>query len=542
MRCHDRFVVLTCLLCGGFLVLTSWYTTSWYTTEQEGLDQFQDLYMRLMIAEQHGEVVSHKLLQLLKNITVTTNSTTDNPLGKSTQTSMNINPYIYFIICALLYLPHLGEHRDSLEPNIHLGQGRTGVSLVLGVPTVQRPKDSYLMTTLSSLVYDLSPEQRADLIIIVLVAETNSEFLNSVAASIQRNFPEEVKSGLIEVISPSQYYYPDFTNLKATFGDSKERVQWRTKQNLDYSFLMMYAQHKGAYYIQLEDDIVAKSGYSEAIKAYISTVRSQKWLFLEFSALGFIGKLFQASDLPTVVEFFLMFHKDKPIDWLLDHILWVKMCNPEKDFKHCNNEKAKMKRTYKPSLFQHVGLHSSLPGKVQKLKDKDFGKQPLFKPHPNPSAVLKSSLKVYQVHSLDRAYRGQDFFWALTPSKEDYILITFNRPQNVNGYLFRSGNIETNSDKFYNTTVEVLPSDVAVRETGEKGLLQCCRHSSDGFVVVGSFLNGIAKGQIAPELHKVAAMRMTVHSNLESWVILSELFIEIQIRKRRSKGLQTPVG
>ena len=32
-----------------------------------------------------------------------------------------------------------------------------------------------------------------------------------------------------------------------------------------------------------------------------------------------------------VVEFFLMFHKDKPVDWLMDHILWVKVCNPEKD-------------------------------------------------------------------------------------------------------------------------------------------------------------------------------------------------------------------
>lgn len=32
-----------------------------------------------------------------------------------------------------------------------------------------------------------------------------------------------------------------------------------------------------------------------------------------------------------IAEFFLMFHRDKPIDWLLDHILWVKVCNPEKD-------------------------------------------------------------------------------------------------------------------------------------------------------------------------------------------------------------------
>ena len=34
--------------------------------------------------------------------------------------------------------------------------------------------------------------------------------------------------------------------------------RWRTKQNLDYCFLMMYAQSKGIYYVQLEDDIIAK--------------------------------------------------------------------------------------------------------------------------------------------------------------------------------------------------------------------------------------------------------------------------------------------
>ena len=43
------------------------------------------------------------------------------------------------------------------------------------------------------------------------------------------------------------------------------------------------------------------------------------------------GKMFKSADIPFVVEFFLMFHADKPIDWLLDHLLWVKVCNPEKD-------------------------------------------------------------------------------------------------------------------------------------------------------------------------------------------------------------------
>lgn len=43
------------------------------------------------------------------------------------------------------------------------------------------------------------------------------------------------------------------------------------------------------------------------------------------------GKMFQAPDLNLIVEFIFMFYKEKPIDWLLDHILWVKVCNPEKD-------------------------------------------------------------------------------------------------------------------------------------------------------------------------------------------------------------------
>lgn len=49
------------------------------------------------------------------------------------------------------------------------------------------------------------------------------------------------------------------------------------------------------------------------------------------SALLISGKMFKSLDLPLIVEFMLMFYKDKPIDWLLDHIMWVKVCNPEKD-------------------------------------------------------------------------------------------------------------------------------------------------------------------------------------------------------------------
>uniref|UniRef100_A0A8C6TR42 MGAT4 conserved region domain-containing protein n=1 Tax=Neogobius melanostomus TaxID=47308 RepID=A0A8C6TR42_9GOBI len=308
------------------------------------------------------------------------------------------------------------------------------VSIVLGIPTVKRDKQSYLVNTLESLLYELTPSQSQDLLIIVFVAETDYSYVTSVAETISTSFPKEVESGLLEVVSPPEHYYPNFTTLKETFGDSKDRVKWRTKQNLDFSFLMLYAQAKGTYYVQLEDDIVAKTDYYDAMKRYAAQRASQPWLYLEFSQLGFIGKMFRTRDLPLIVGFFLMFHQDKPIDWLLDHILWVKVCHPEKDAKHCNEQKNQLKQRHKPSLFQHVGLHSSLNGKTQLLKDKDFGKQKLFTAHTNPAAVLSSSLKHYQQHSLERAYQGQDFFWAVTPVKET--ISSSTSPKNPVTFLF----------------------------------------------------------------------------------------------------------
>lgn len=56
-----------------------------------------------------------------------------------------------------------------------------------------------------------------------------------------------------------------------------------------------------------------------------------KLKYSPFCVLFDLGKLFKTPDLTLIIEFLIMFYKDKPIDWLLDHILWVKVCNPEKD-------------------------------------------------------------------------------------------------------------------------------------------------------------------------------------------------------------------
>uniref|UniRef100_A0A2K5F2Z2 MGAT4 conserved region domain-containing protein n=1 Tax=Aotus nancymaae TaxID=37293 RepID=A0A2K5F2Z2_AOTNA len=80
---------------------------------------------------------------------------------------------------------------------------------------------------------------------------------------------------------------------------------------------------------------------------------------------GNLGKLFRSEDLTHFVCFFLMFYKDKPIDWLLDDIFQVKLCDTGEDLKNCLKRKKQIRIQYKPSLFQHVGIHSSLSGKKQ---------------------------------------------------------------------------------------------------------------------------------------------------------------------------------
>uniref|UniRef100_A0A8C2EGH0 Alpha-1,3-mannosyl-glycoprotein 4-beta-N-acetylglucosaminyltransferase B n=1 Tax=Cyprinus carpio TaxID=7962 RepID=A0A8C2EGH0_CYPCA len=476
-----------------------------HSAEQENLKRSKELNL---VLDEIKRAIAEK--QALRDINRTWSSLSDETKLKLWNVTSSKN--VLQLPSIFHHLPHLLAKETSLQPAVHIGQGRTGVSIVMGVPSVKREVHSYLTDTLSSLMSELK----------------YGKFV--LTYSVCFRFPGEIQSGLLEIISPSIHFYPDFSHLKESFGDPKERVRWRTKQNLDYCFLMMYAQTKGTYYVQLEDDIVARPNYFTTMKNFALQQPSEEWMILEFSQLGFIGKMFKSLDLPLIVEFMLMFYKDKPIDWLLDHIMWVKVCNPEKDAKHCDRQKANLRIRFKPSLFKHVGTHSSLAGKIQKLKDKDFGKQTLHKGHANPLAEVTTSLKTYQHFTLEKAYLGEDFFWAFTPVAGDFIRIRFFTPVRVERYFFRSGNIEHPGDKLFNTTVEVLPFDniqsekEALKEGREK--TPKYQRTEDGFVRIGKFDNGIAEGEVDASFGPLEALRLSVRTDSPVWVILSEIFIK----------------
>ncbi|XP_035773399.1 alpha-1,3-mannosyl-glycoprotein 4-beta-N-acetylglucosaminyltransferase A-like [Anopheles albimanus] len=428
---------------------------------------------------------------------------------------------------AVDFLPHLTD-AASLQPSYIESKHRRGVSIVIGIPTVKREKKSYLIETIDNIISNMDEIEQNDTMIVVYVGEQDLANVKIIAQQIRLRFGSFIDSGFLEIIAPSSSYYPDMNNLRRTLDDPLERLRWRSKQNLDFAFLMAYARAIGTFYLQLEDDIITKKGFVTTMKTFAleKTLNSTSshWFALDFCQLGFIGKMFKSADLPWLISFFQMFYSDQPVDWLLSYVLNIKTCGLGESSKICAKRLAEVNIRYEPSLFQHVGIHSSLPGKVQKLKDEKFGEIPKFTPHHNPPAEVRSSIQPHQSYTIEKAYAGENFFWGLSPKRDDLIEFRFKQPATVHKYLFRSGSLEQPSDRFYNTTVEVLPVD-ADRLKGSAGVAY--NVTKDGFLVVGSFNSiGIAEGVIDSQVSELKELRLHVHSDMKNWVVLREIHLQ----------------
>lgn len=161
------------------------------------------------------------------------------------------------------YLLHIFNDPNSLQPALKWSKRKTQPEIVLGIPTVKRSNESYLGQTLKSIFDNIDDNDDNDVLVILMIAEPNDfDYVKNTSDRIGLEFRKQLDSGLLEIIAPPRNFYPNFSSVKQTFGDNLERVQWRSKQNLDYAFLMMYAkQWSSTYYVQLEDDILVSLKY-----------------------------------------------------------------------------------------------------------------------------------------------------------------------------------------------------------------------------------------------------------------------------------------
>ncbi|CAF4418456.1 unnamed protein product, partial [Didymodactylos carnosus] len=193
----------------------------------------------------------------------------------------------------LSYLKHLNGKTDLLSPqfrrtsNTNKQHINSNYTMIIGIPTVKREKQSYLIETVKSLIDNLNENELKQILIVCFIAEPyNIEYVRTTSQEIEKLYFEYIESGLLEIVAPPSEYYPDLENLKLTLNDNSDRVKWRTKQNYDFSYLMMYGLSRGKYYMQLEDDVITKPNYVHTIETFIAQQNTQDWFLLEFSSLG----------------------------------------------------------------------------------------------------------------------------------------------------------------------------------------------------------------------------------------------------------------
>lgn len=195
------------------------------------------------------------------------------------------------------FLPHLlhvsseDSGSDPLRPAFLKRSSsvpvRSDVSIVIGIPTVKRPVESYLLSTLTNLIENMTPVERGKVLLVIFIAETDLSYVRTQAAEIEDQFGDFIESGLIEIVSPPASYYPDLDHLVPTLEDPLDRTKWRTKQNLDFAYLMMYCQPRGTYYVQLEDDVLSKPAFvTKMMNFALKQSQTKNWILLDFCQLG----------------------------------------------------------------------------------------------------------------------------------------------------------------------------------------------------------------------------------------------------------------
>ncbi|KAL7859530.1 hypothetical protein SRHO_G00146770 [Serrasalmus rhombeus] len=380
--------------------------------------------------------------------------------------------------------------------------------LTVGLSSVKRKKESYLLSTLNSIFSQSSEKELSQMVVVVLLADFDSGWVQETLNNIVQQFSTRLSQGQLLVIHADQEFYPPLTGLKRNFNDAPDRVTFRSKQNVDYAFLVDFSAGLSQYYIMLEDDVDCSKGFLTSIHGHIKSQGSSPWVTLEFSKLGYIGKLYRSMDLPQLAQFLYLFYQEMPCDFLLSHFRTLLM--QDKSIR------------FRPSLFQHTGTYSSFQGTHNRLKDDDFQQDPAD----NPPADIHTDIKVFEKHSPDEAYsQGAGYFWGMVPIKKgNYFLIAFHEPVVLFHILIQTG--LDGKDLLDSADVEV--GDMVLK-TGSR--VEC-----SGNHILGSLQEGQFEQKHVKLNNPVLCLRIRVTADQSNWVIIKN----IQVWTAEKKGEKSP--
>ena len=356
---------------------------------------------------------------------------------------------------------------------------------------------------IESLLNQTTDDHLENIYIVVFLADLNKiEWKNSMENELRLRYSKFFGTGTLKVIRAPQTFYAGL-NASSTVN---KYWYWRTKQNYDYAYIMQYCQHMSDYYMQMEDDVITAEGYLKSISDYMKKQTDDNWICLEFSELGFIGKLYHNRDIGALVQMFLIFSKTQPVDFT---------------YLYFNMLKGQGQRLIrKPTLFQHIGYHSSLSDKVQALKDHFFDLPSKKYQSDNPSAELYTTLDVYSDFPPELAYHNvSGYFWSSSSAKEgDIFIIKFTTGQSLDSVIIETGTKDHPTDIINTGVVEASTTLVDSKQP------PFCKD----YVILGQFVDGVAN---ISDVHatmgvfttKCLQIRVTLDQT--PWVIIREIAV-----------------
>ncbi|XP_024052680.2 alpha-1,3-mannosyl-glycoprotein 4-beta-N-acetylglucosaminyltransferase C-like [Terrapene carolina triunguis] len=377
--------------------------------------------------------------------------------------------------------------------------------LSIGISSIHRKNKYYLMRTIESIFSQSSPEELKEIVLVVYLANNDSTLNKQTAKEIKDGFSSHIDDGNLLVICSSLASYPSLQGLQRNFWDKDQSVQHRSKQNVDYAFLVNFCASLSHYYLMLEDDVVCANGFLSIIQQFIRE-RMEPWTTVAFSTLGYIGKLYHNEDLPKLARFLLLFYDVMPCDWLLEL------------FHQSKAQKEII--TFRPSLFQHIGRISSFHTMETIFKDpefqEDFGDFGDF-----PAVSCYTDISVFDDYVPEEVCPpGKGVFWGRNVTSGSSFTIVFETPIILQKLQIYTGSAEYKRDILYSGYVEL--GTVKIKENDSA----TCRI----FRRAGDFHNGTFEldnfGQVMGE--QIHCLRIQVTVTQKEWLIIRKINIWVK--------------
>ncbi|XP_015268223.1 PREDICTED: alpha-1,3-mannosyl-glycoprotein 4-beta-N-acetylglucosaminyltransferase C-like [Gekko japonicus] len=375
--------------------------------------------------------------------------------------------------------------------------------LTIGISAVQREREHYLLRTLESIYNHCKPEELNLITVVIYLANNDSKLNEQSAKEIEAQFGEHVNEGQLLVIESSLTGYPPLSHMKEVFFNTQGKALYRSKQNVDYAYLLNFCADLSWYYLMLEDDIVCANSFVLTIQNYVKN-EVKSWTTVSFSSLGYIGKLYHSSDLIKLARFLLMFYDQMPGHWLLEL------------FHQSQNQKDLI--VFKPSLFQHTGRVSSFHTVEFELQDPEFQEDNQdFGDFPTASCL--TNILVFADYVPEKVCPpAKGVFWGMNITSQSFFTIVFATPIVPQKIQIYTGSAEFNQDILHYGYVE----------TGRFKI-----HTHDGvtcllFDRIGDFNNGLFEMKDINNMDDIDCLRIQATASQKQWLQIRRISIWVK--------------